>query len=165
MFGASSVQSMLRLLERLVTVRRCSRQWWSCPLSALALLVTVVVSLAQGADMEGTLMFLHVWKCGGTSLRQLVCDWADSEDLSWATVAGCRGLSLQVWLAVYHVEFSSMHHDSLELEVLMLLSIAVVQTVVVHIIMIVSLLPTRSWLCQRGCLRFHVFTIDRATVV
>lgn len=106
MFGASPVQSMLRLLGRVVTVRRCSRQWWSCPLSALALLVTVVVSLAQGADIEGTLMFLHVWKCGGTSLRQLVCDWADSEDLSWATVAGCRSLSLQVWLAVYHMEYS-----------------------------------------------------------
>ncbi|CAN0236023.1 unnamed protein product [Scytosiphon promiscuus] len=58
------------------------------------LLIAADFILAQN-ELEGTLMFLHVWKCGGTTLRQLMCDWANREGLSCATVAGCRALSLK----------------------------------------------------------------------
>ena len=63
---------------------------------ALSLLVLAVAAVGQKSDLEGTLMFLHVWKCGGTSLRELVCDWADREGLACATVASCHNLSLKV---------------------------------------------------------------------
>lgn len=63
----------------------------------LALLyVAVVVAGGNIEEFEGTLMFLHVWKCGGTSLRKLVCSWAEAEGLACATVAGCHSLSLEV---------------------------------------------------------------------
>eukprot|EP00752_Nemacystus_decipiens_P017561 g15736.t2 len=51
--------------------------------------------LTDVTSKEGTLMFLHVWKCGGTTLRELMCDWAKRERLPCATVASCRGLSLR----------------------------------------------------------------------
>lgn len=61
----------------------------------LLLMIMGVAAAENGLD-GGTLMFLHVWKCGGTTLRELMCDWADREGLPCATVAGCRSLSLQV---------------------------------------------------------------------
>ncbi|CAM9176307.1 unnamed protein product, partial [Hapterophycus canaliculatus] len=61
----------------------------------VALLLFAAVCIIGQREMEGTLMFLHVWKCGGTTLRQLMCDWADLEGLTCAQVAGCRDLSLQ----------------------------------------------------------------------
>lgn len=60
------------------------------------LLLVVTVNAGVQNEREGTLLFLHVWKCGGTTLRQLMCDWADREGLPCATVASCRSLSLQV---------------------------------------------------------------------
>lgn len=72
---------------------RISRRWYVQVL--LAVLLASVIGGGQG-DLEGTLLFLHVWKCGGTSLRQLLCDWAKREGLACATVASCRKLSLQV---------------------------------------------------------------------
>lgn len=64
----------------------------------LALLFAIAAIRVVGEDgqMSGTLMFLHVWKCGGTTLRELMCDWAKREGLPCATVAGCRHLSLKV---------------------------------------------------------------------
>lgn len=56
----------------------------------------IVAATGQELALEGTIMFLHVWKCGGTSMRQLMCDWAKSEGLTCATVAACRSLSLEV---------------------------------------------------------------------
>lgn len=60
------------------------------------LLLIVPVNAGVQNEMEGTLLFLHVWKCGGTTLRQLMCDWANREGLSCATVATCGHLSLKV---------------------------------------------------------------------
>ena len=56
----------------------------------------VVLAFFIPAAFSQTLLFLHVWKCGGTTLRQLMCDWAAREGLPCATVAGCRSLSLRV---------------------------------------------------------------------
>lgn len=66
--------------------------------TAFRLVVLLILLLPTDGqhDVPGTLLFLHVWKCGGTTLRQLMCDWADREGLPCATVAGCRNLSLQV---------------------------------------------------------------------
>lgn len=72
---------------------------WSIGLVLHLLLAMLMVlpAVATSDVLEGgTLMFLHVWKCGGTSLRRLLCDWARSEDLPCATVASCRHLSLNV---------------------------------------------------------------------
>lgn len=65
---------------------------------AFRLVVLLILLLpADGQnELDGTLLFLHVWKCGGTTLRQLMCDWADREGLPCATVGGCRSLSLEV---------------------------------------------------------------------
>ena len=83
---------------------RISRCHWASALMrlALSLLVLAVAAVGQKSDLEGTLMFLHVWKCGGTSLRRLVCDWADREGLTCATVASCRNLALKVMHPLMH---------------------------------------------------------------
>lgn len=62
------------------------------------LLIILGIAAAQNGLDGGTLLFLHVWKCGGTTLRELMCDWADREGLPCATVAGCGSLSLKVLL-------------------------------------------------------------------
>lgn len=62
----------------------------------LLFIVVAAAAVGQSAELDGTLMFLHVWKCGGTSLRRLLCEWAHKEDLPCATVAGCGTLSLEV---------------------------------------------------------------------
>lgn len=65
----------------------------------IALLVALLIAastVAQEKSLQGTLMFLHVWKCGGTSLRRLLCEWAHREGLPCATVAGCRYPELEV---------------------------------------------------------------------
>lgn len=70
----------------------------------VALLSTIptkeVQSIHGKSIVPTTVMFLHVWKCGGTSLRKLLCDWADREHLPCATVASCNSLSLRV---SYHI--------------------------------------------------------------
>lgn len=70
----------------------------SLALSALRLAVLLLLAgvASTGGALDGTLMFLHVWKCGGTSLRKLLCSWAEAENLPCATVASCSKLSLQV---------------------------------------------------------------------
>ncbi|CAM9243072.1 unnamed protein product [Ascophyllum nodosum] len=60
---------------------------------AMLLLLSRIASTQE--TLEGTLMFLHVWKCGGTSMRKLLCSWAERENLPCATVATCKSLSLQ----------------------------------------------------------------------
>lgn len=65
-------------------------------LSFLLLPALVILAVAGEEAIEGTLLFLHVWKCGGTSLRKLLCDWAREEGLPCATVATCSKLSLDV---------------------------------------------------------------------
>lgn len=65
--------------------------------SRLAVLLLLAGGASTGGALDGTLMFLHVWKCGGTSLRKLMCGWAEAEKLPCATVASCRSLSLQVF--------------------------------------------------------------------
>ncbi|CAM9823103.1 unnamed protein product [Ectocarpus sp. 12 AP-2014] len=62
---------------------------------ALLFATAAVGVVGEDGQMDGTLMFLHVWKCGGTTLRELMCDWANSEGLPCATVAGCGHLSLK----------------------------------------------------------------------
>lgn len=76
------------------------------PFRLVVLLLSLVLAGGQ-SELDGTLLFLHVWKCGGTSLRRLMCDWADREGLPCATVAGCRSLSLKV-LHCYKRHFLDM---------------------------------------------------------
>ncbi|CAM9185711.1 unnamed protein product [Sphacelaria rigidula] len=84
-----------------------TRRPWILSISYSLLVVLMVAAVSSVASNKGlrassqlpkggTVMFLHVWKCGGTSLRKLVCNWAKSEGLPCATVAACSHLSLHV---------------------------------------------------------------------
>ena len=74
---------------------------------AMLLLLSRIASTQE--TLEGTLMFLHVWKCGGTSMRKLLCSWAERENLPCATVATCKSLSLQVFRHAVLCTRVSMH--------------------------------------------------------
>lgn len=92
--AVSHVFTVKPMADRLL--QAASMAWIVKAFLRVLLLSIVLVNLGVQSEMEGTLLFLHVWKCGGTTLRQLMCDWANREGLPCATVAACRRLSLKV---------------------------------------------------------------------
>lgn len=48
-----------------------------------------------------TLLFMHLWKCAGSSLRHLLRDWAELEDRSIAIVVKCNDVVSKVRLLAF----------------------------------------------------------------
>lgn len=58
----------------------------------------------RGEDRpEVTLLFMHLWKCAGSSMRHMLRDWAELEEQSIGIVVRCTEKISQVWWAVSHV--------------------------------------------------------------
>ncbi|CBJ27709.1 expressed unknown protein [Ectocarpus siliculosus] len=47
------------------------------------------VAAAAGAEVGTTLLFMHLWKCAGSSLRHLLRDWAEAKEQDIGIVVRC----------------------------------------------------------------------------